>query len=600
VGEDPSGPDTTDRGDAKGYNFLQKLPLRAYGVVHPLLESFRFLLVFSFGVLLGAACFGLLLLIRILTPVLTLAVKILKTILSPGLSGFERGMATLARFYGPVLNWCFRHRGLVLLAGILGLLHCFLLFSGIGTELIPRIHQGQFSVRVEYPVGTPLDVTSQAVAPIEAMVLQDASVGTVFGEIGSELSGDVGFQEQKGENTAEITVVLKDIGGDIFEEDALMDRLREGLKAFAGIESRFLLPSLFGFRTPVVIEVEGNDLQELRRIAGEVEQRIQTIPGLADVRASAGIGSPEVQIHFDRDRLAHFDLDVSKAARVIQTKLLGEVSTQLSEGQTRHDIRVRADRKHFRDLEDLRNLKIDIGSGLFVPLASLADISVVPGPSEIRRVAQRRVAVISANLKGIDLGSVSHEVMEKLEDLELPPGYRIDLGGQNREMQASFESLRFALFLAIFLVYIVMASQFESLLHPLVILFSIPLGLIGVIYTLYILHIPLSVVVFLGAIMLAGIMVNDAIVLVDYVNILRKRGVPREAAISQAGGVRLRPILMTTMTTILGLLPMALGLGEGAEIRMPMAVTVIAGLAGSTILTLLVIPVVYSLLDRKP
>jgi HAE1 family hydrophobic/amphiphilic exporter-1 len=207
--------------------------------------------------------------------------------------------------------------------------------------------------------------------------------------------------------------------------------------------------------------------------------------------------------------------------------------------------------------------------------------------------------VVSANLKGMDLGSVSQEIRERLFDLELPPGYRIDLGGQNREMQTSFESLRFALLLAVFLVYIVMAAQFESLMHPFVILFSIPLGLIAVVYILYALQIPLSVVVLIGTIMLAGIMVNDAIVLVDYINVLRRRGAGREEAIVQAGMVRLRPILMTTLTTILGLMPMALGLGEGAEIRVPMAMTVIAGLTGSTVLTLAVIPVVYSLVDRK-
>jgi HAE1 family hydrophobic/amphiphilic exporter-1 len=271
----------------------------------------------------------------------------------------------------------------------------------------------------------------------------------------------------------------------------------------------------------------------------------------------------------------------------------------LSEGETRYDIRVRADRKYLRGLEDLWRLEIELGTGSFVPLASLADMRIVPGPSEIRRVGQRRVAVVSANLEGRDLGSVSREIEERLKALPLPPGYNASLGGQNREMQSSFASLRFAMLLAVFLVYIVMASQFESLLHPFVILFSIPLGLIGAVYGLYLLGTPMSIVVFIGAIMLAGIMVNNAIVLIDYVNLLRRRGMTRDAAIVQAGQVRLRPILMTTMTTVLGLTPMALGFGEGAEIRVPMAVTVIAGLLCSTFLTLLVIPAVYTLMDRR-
>ena len=599
----PGAPDaapaeeTEDPGTGPG--FTGRVFLASYGLVHPFFEAFRFLLRLATGVLLGIGGFLVILSFRLLSPVFQVLGVVVKAILRPFLYLFERFMEMMREVYPPVLRWCLRHRLVVVAVCLLGALHCIFLFRGLGTELIPRIHQGQFILRIEYPVGTPLQETSNNVEPVERLTMDEQGVGTVFGEIGSEPTGAGNTQGERGENIAEITVTLENVGRDVFQEDAVMDRLRERLRDFVGIKTKFILPSLFGFSTPVEVEIEGNDLGELRRIAAQVEQRMRTIPGLADVRASAGVGNPEVQIQFDRDRLSRFGIDVSKAARSVQTKLLGEVPTRLSEGENRHDIRVRADRKYVRSLEDLRNLKIDIGPGISVPLDSLADLKIVPGPSEVRRVAQHRVAVVSANLKGMDLGSVSKEILERLEDLELPPGYQIDLGGQNREMQTSFESLRFALLLAVFLVYIVMASQFESLLHPFVILFSIPMGLIGVIYILYILQIPLSVVVFIGVIMLAGIMVNDAIVLVDYINVLRKRGAEREEAIIQAGMVRLRPILMTTLTTILGLMPMALGLGEGAEIRVPMAVTVIAGLTGSTFLTLLVIPVVYSLVDRK-
>lgn len=378
-----------------------------------------------------------------------------------------------------------------------------------------------------------------------------------------------------------------------------MDRLRARLRDLAGLRQEFVLPSLFSFKTPVEVEIEGNDLEELRRLAAEVESRLRGVAGLADHRSSTGIGSPEVKIEFDQDRLARFGLDASRAAGTVQAKLLGRVSTRLSDGESRYDIRVRADPRDFRDFEDLRNLKLDVGAGRSVPLESLARLSLSPGPSEIRRVGQQRVAVVSANLEGLDLSSVSRRITEALSDLELPPGTRVGLGGQNREMRASFGSLRLALLLAVFLVYIVMASQFESLLHPLAILLVIPLGMIAVVCVLLLAGTSLSVVVFIGAIVLAGIMVNNAIVLVDYINRLRRRGLPRREAVVLAGRVRLRPILMTTLTTILGLLPMALGFGEGAEIRVPMAVTVIAGLGFSTVVTLVVIPVLYTLLDRK-
>ncbi len=533
------------------------------------------------------------------SPLLTLLARASRALLSPFLFVFEKILQTASRVYPHVLGRVLRGRAGVILVCVALFLHSLYLLPRLGTELIPRIHQGQFTIRIEQPAGTPLEETSRDAVPIEAMVLKEDLVATVFSEIGSEPSGEEALEEQRGENTAELTVMMEDIGRAVQEEDLLIDRLRRGLEDFVGIQTKFLLPTLFSVKTPVEVEIEGNDLEELRRISSEVEKAMREIPGLADIRRSAKVGNPEVRIEFDRDRLARFGLDVSTAANVVQAKLLGDIPTQLSEGETRYDIRVRADRKYLRGLEDLWRLEIDLGTGDSVPLSSLADLRIVPGPSEIRRVGQRRVAVVSANLKGEDLGSVSREIEERLKTLPLSSGYSVTLGGQNREMQTSFASLRFAMLLAVFLVYIVMASQFESLLHPLVILFSIPLGLIGVVYGLYLLEIPMSIVVFIGVIMLAGIMVNNAIVLVDYVNLLRRRGVPRDEAIVQAGQVRLRPILMTTMTTVLGLTPMALGFGEGAEIRVPMAVTVIAGLLCSTFLTLLVIPAVYALMGRR-
>ncbi len=573
--------------------------LRLYGPVHPLFEAVRFLMGCAFGLMQGAIAFLLAFFGRCLAPLLRLLANALGALLSPFLFLFERILRALDRVYPPVLGRVLRGRAAVILVCAALFVHALYLMPRLGTELIPRIHQGQFSLRIELPAGTPLEETSRDVAPVESMVLGEDRVATVFSEIGAEASGEEAQEEQRGQNTAELTVMMKDTGRAVQEEDLLIDRLREGLEDFVGIQTKFLLPSLFSFKTPVEVEIEGSGLDELRQASSRVEEAMREIPGLSDIRRSARVGNPEVRIEFDRDRLARFGMDVSTAAKVVQAKLLGEIPTQLSEGETRYDIRVRADRKHLQGLEDLWRLEIDLANGASVPLSSLAELRIVPGPSEVRRVGQRRVAVVSANLKGTDLGTVSRKIEDRLKTLSLPPGCTATLGGQNREMETSFQSLRFAMLMAVFLVYIVMASQFESLVLPLVILFSIPLGLIGVVYGLYLLEMPLSIVVFIGAIMLAGIMVNNAIVLVDYVNLLRRRGVPRDEAIVQAGRVRLRPILMTTMTTVLGLAPMALGFGEGAEIRMPMAVTVIAGLLCSTVLTLLVIPAVYALLGRR-
>ena len=283
----------------------------------------------------------------------------------------------------------------------------------------------------------------------------------------------------------------------------------------------------------------------------------------------------------------------------MRTKLRGTVATRLNEGERQIDIVVRADEFSRARTELVPELIVHGSDERPVPLKAVARTELAVGPSEIRRVGQRRAVVISGNLSGRDLGSVTRDIEQTVAGLALPPNVSTRLGGQHSEMESSFGSLYLTIFLAIFLVYFVMASKFESLMHPFIILFTIPLGLVGVIWALVAAGKPVSVIVLIGVVMLAGIVVKNAIVLVDYINILRQQGMPKNQAIVEAGQIRLRPILMTTLTTILGLVPMALGLGEGAEIRSPMAITVIGGLAVSTLLTLIVIPTAYSLLDRK-
>jgi HAE1 family hydrophobic/amphiphilic exporter-1 len=278
----------------------------------------------------------------------------------------------------------------------------------------------------------------------------------------------------------------------------------------------------------------------------------------------------------------------------------GKVATDFRQAERQIDVLVRLREEDRLGLDELKRLIINPNKPIPIPLSAVADIQVNEGPSEIRRINQQRAAVVTANIQGVDLGTASALIHDELTRMDFPTGFDFLISGQNKEMETSLQNLYWALVLAIFLVYVVMASQFESLVHPFVIMFTVPLALIGVVVALYLAQVPLSVVVFIGLIMLAGIVVNNAIVLVDYINTLRRTGMEKTEAIIQAGAVRLRPITMTTATTVLGLLPMALGLGEGAEIRTPMALTVIAGLISSTFLTLVVIPTVYSLVDRRP
>jgi HAE1 family hydrophobic/amphiphilic exporter-1 len=382
-------------------------------------------------------------------------------------------------------------------------------------------------------------------------------------------------------------------------ETELMEDIRGLLVEFPQLRIDFSRPALFSFKTPIELEIRGYDLGDLARLGRDVERALSDVPGLYDVKSSLQRGSPEVQIIYRRDLLASYDLNLRAVATLVRQKVQGNVVTRFREADRRIDVLVRVDEADRAGVADLRRLVVNPNGSVPIRLSAVADIQVKEGPSEIRRIDQQRAVLISANVSGVDLGTVTGMIQKALDDVEVPPDVTFAIGGQNKEMQTSMQSLLFALALAIFLVYIVMASQFESFIHPFVIIFTIPLALIGVTFVLFVTRISLSIVVFLGLIMLAGIVVNNAIVLVDYINHLRATGMEKVDAIIQAGSVRLRPILMTTATTVLGLLPMALGLGEGAEIRTPMAITVVAGLISATLLTLIIIPTVYSILDRK-
>jgi hydrophobic/amphiphilic exporter-1 (mainly G- bacteria), HAE1 family len=323
------------------------------------------------------------------------------------------------------------------------------------------------------------------------------------------------------------------------------------------------------------------------------------VKGVEDVESSMRIGDPEVQISFDRDRLASMDLDPAQASRLVRNAVEGEAATQFSDLDRKLDVRVLADPRQRSVVAELANLEVGRNQGRAVPLGSVARVTVARGPAEIRRIAQQRAAVVSANLVGRDLASAATDIETSLQGLGQGSGARVMLAGQNRELTETFGSLRFALLLAVFLVYLVMASQFESLLHPFVIMFTLPMAIVGVILALLVTGSSINVMVLIGSVALAGIVVNNGIVLIDYANQLRAKGLDKIDALIQAGVIRMRPILMTALTTILGLVPMAMGFGEGAEMRAPLALTLIGGLVSGTVLTLVVLPVVYATLDRK-
>jgi multidrug efflux pump subunit AcrB len=541
------------------------------------------------------------LILHLAVVLITVVSVILGAVLKPFLSlltkMFDLGYSRISEVYPPLLKRAVQNPGIVVFtAGIPFLLSFFLLLPKVGRELIPEVHQGEFNVEASMPVGTPLVRTLNQVEPIEELIQLQDGVDKVATVVGAEKKSNPSAEE--GEHSAKITVKLESNGNLIEQEEEVVQYLRRRLAMIPDMDVKISRPTLFSFKTPVEVEIKGYDLETLGRVSREIMFAMREIPGLSDVKANIQKGYPEVQIHYDRNQLARHGLSVYDVASLVRNKVQGYVPTEFREQDRRIDIRVRLREGDKKGVEDLRRLIVNPGGEIPIPLSAVADIRVQEGPSEIRRIDQQRAALITANLDGLDLGGATRAIYGIFDNISLPAEFSYRISGQNREMETSMKSLLFAMTLAIFLVYVVMASQFESLIHPFVIIFTVPLALFGVILALYAAGISISVMVFIGFIMLVGIVVNNAIVLIDYINTLRRRGMEKAEAILLAGKVRLRPILMTTMTTVLGLLPMALGIGEGAEIRTPMAVTVIAGLISATLLTLIVIPTIYSLVTR--
>jgi HAE1 family hydrophobic/amphiphilic exporter-1 len=494
----------------------------------------------------------------------------------------------------------------------------------LDSELIPELHQGEFTAEVSLPVGTPLPITDSTMAPIERLLTRETPhlrtlVTTIGSERDSEESGE------RGEHTARLRMTLDSQKTRARADAAKTEEVAAPSEAAAATKTKIdpvtaesealaqvrpLLtqipdatvtvnrPVLFSFTKPVEVEVRGYELEALAEATALVSGRLASIPGLRDVKSSILPGSPEVQIVYNRDALARYGLDIRAVAELIRDKVQGDEATKFNRQDRKIPVRVRLKDINQATIEELRGLVVNPAGARPVPLSAVAELSLGRGPNEIRRIGQQRVGLVTANLEGVGLGSASEAIAAALAELSLPPGVTTAVTGQSKELETSQSSLYLALGLSIFLVYVIMASQFESLVYPLIILVTIPLAAVGVVATLILLDIPASILVFLGGILLAGIVVNNAIVLVDYAGQLKARGHSTEEALAIAGRVRLRPILMTTLTTVLGLLPMALGLGDGSEIRTPMAITVIAGLSFSTVLTLIVIPTIYAGVDR--
>jgi len=505
-------------------------------------------------------------------------------------AGAERG-------YLKLLPGALHHPGKVLGLAALAFVGTMALVPMLGADLIPQLAQDRFEMTAKLPAGTPLKQTDALVREMQLAHAKDDSIASLYGVSGSGTRLDASPTES-GENIGKLTVVMTG-GGNARTEAAITERLRESMQQHPGVQVDFARPALFSFSTPLEVELRGQDMATLETAGKALAAMLRNNPHYADVKSTVEEGFPEIQIRFDQERAGALGLTTRQIADVVVKKVRGDVATRYSFRDRKIDVLVRAQEGDRASVDSIRRLIVNPGSNRPVTLDSVAEVVATNGPSEIHRADQTRVAVVSANLRDIDLGGAVREVQDMVAKQPLGAGVGMHIGGQGEELADSARSLIFAFGLAIFLVYLVMASQFESLLHPFVILFTIPLALVGAILALMLTGKPISVVVFIGLILLVGLVTKNAIILIDKVNQLREAGVPKREALVEGARSRLRPIIMTTLCTLFGFLPLAVAMGEGAEVRAPMAITVIGGLLVSTLLTLVVIPVVYDLLDRR-
>jgi HAE1 family hydrophobic/amphiphilic exporter-1 len=533
------------------------------------------------------------------------------------------------RAYPLLLKGFLRVRSLVLLAAF-GV--CAVVLVGaqdLGRTLLPEVRQGEIYVQLELPQGTALEHTTVLTRAIARELGGDDRIALVFARVGSVTQGGSATGGQAGTHLAQINMRLRDDLVASPELAAIEDELfvqaeAIGARVLAGLDYRVRLgrPELFSFDAPIEVRVFADESPDAIAHAKRLLPRLRELEGLADVAADDLRGRPEVRVDFDRERLALAGLDVDRAATAVQRAIQGGLAGKLHAPDKQLDIRVRLPAIDRAKVDDVARITVGmVASGTnevrkAVPLIAVADISPTTGPAEIRRIDGRRGLRIRARAEGeaaSDLAALAREVEGVLEvaAAEIPAtklpgalapgqgGIEAEVAGQAEAMGDSLGSLAFTAALALFLVYVVMASSFESLGHPLLIMVTVPLAAVGVVLACMITGTPISAMVGMGAIILGGIVVNNAIVLIDAINQRRGRGMAVLPAVLEASSVRLRPILMTTATTVLGLLPMAFGMGEGAALRQPLALAVIGGLAVSTALTLLVIPCAYALVPGR-
>ncbi len=517
------------------------------------------------------------------------------SLLRRSLFWFNHLFQILSDKYKKAIVWSLRHRKTVVFFAIGIFFFSFFLIRFLGTAFMPSSDQGYFTITVNAAPGSSLQQTSKICAKAEEVVRAQPEVTMVLTTIGAG-----------SDPVTKATIFTKLLPKTEREKgvELLMAELRDKLQSIPGANISFQVSmGMGGNQKPIIMSVRGEDMAVLKKLADQVEKIVRTTPGAVDVENSLETSKPEVRIRIDRDKASDLGISVAQIATSARAMVDGYVASKYQEGEEQFDIRVRlnqVDRTSFENVGDLTvKSNKDIGNGqrLLVPFRYVAEIQQGSGPSKINRFDRQREIRIDANSYGRTMGQVLSAVQKKTQKLDKPAGYTIGVVGQGQMQADTFANMILALALAVVFVYIVLAAQFESFIHPFSIMLSLPMSLIGAVIALLIWGSSLSMMSMIGIIMLMGLVTKNGILLVDFANVLRRQGVNRAEALVQAGAIRLRPILMTTFAMVFGMIPVAFALGEGSEFRSPMGQAVIGGLITSTLLTLFIVPVVYSILD---
>jgi HAE1 family hydrophobic/amphiphilic exporter-1 len=515
----------------------------------------------------------------------------------------EETFQQVEQAYSRLLRWALNHKKAVLITVLLLFIGSLIMVKFVGVELMPAADEGEVRVNLEMAVGTRLELVDQATKTVENVVVQQVP------EMVSMLSniGGTGYGASSGSHTAEVRITLVSRDQRKRSSEQVANDLRRALGGLPGVTIRtragqglFVLRMGTSDANSVSVEIRGYNLDTAHELARRVNAIVQEIPGITDTKISREEGSPEQIIRIDRQKAADLGLDVSRIGDALQTAVGGTQASYFREGGKQYKILVRLSEADRQNLGELLDLTVSNSRGEPVVLRNVVTAVNQEGPVSIERKDQERIITITANFTGRDMGSVVSDIRQQLRYIPIPKDFAILFGGDYEEQQRAFKELMLGLVLAIFLIYLVMAGQFESFRDPLVVLFAIPMALIGVVIIMVLTGTVFSMQAFIGCIMLAGIVVNNAILLVDYTNQLRRnQGLTLSEAVQLSGSCRLRPILMTTLTTVLGLLPLSLGLGEGGETQAPLARVVIGGLLSSTMITLVLVPVIYSIFEKR-